>query len=87
MVDLKRDTSKFLQKILARIIYLFLKILCIEFEVFQMSPEPTSSFLGANLDPIGQVYVRGVSVEHFHEIFTVYLEKNSLSSSGDIPIL
>ena len=87
VVDLKLDTSNFLQKNICTYYLPFLKKLCIEFEVFWKSPQPTSSFLGANLDPIGQVYVRGISMEHLHEILPVYLEKNSLWNSRDIPIL
>ena len=71
MVDLKRDTSNFLQKNLCTYYLPFLKKLFIEFDVFWKSLEPTSSFLGADLDPTGQLYVRGISVEHSHEIVRV----------------
>ena len=71
MVDLKRDTSNFLQKNLCTYYLPFLKKLFIEFDVFWKSLEPTSSFLGADLDPNGQVYVRGISVEHSHEIVPI----------------
>ena len=54
VVDLKRNTSNFLQKNICTHYLPFLKRLCIEFEVFWKSP-----------DPIGQVYVRGISVKNF----------------------
>ena len=79
---MKRDTSNFLQKNICTYYLPFLKKLCIEFEVFRKSREPTSSFLGVNLDPIGQAYVRRISAVHFHEIFHVNLEKKSLWNSG-----
>ena len=84
---MKRDTSNFLQKNLCTYYLYFFKKAFIEFEVFWKSPESTSSFLGADLDPTGQVYVRGISVEHSHKIFPIHLRKMSLWNSGDILIL
>ena len=58
VVDLKRNTSNFLQKNICTYYLPFLKKLCIEFEVFWKSP-----------DLIGQVYVRGIPVRYSQYIW------------------
>ena len=37
--------------------------------------------------PTGQIYVRGIFVEHSHDIFPEYLEKVPYESPGNIPKL